>query len=194
MLHLILGPMYSGKTTLLLSRHERYLLGGKRCLIVKYGNDIRYHEDDICTHNKHSMKAIRTTLLENIDKLVEKVDVVLIDEVQFYEDAMEFCDRWANQKKIVECYGLNGDFKREPFEQISLLIPKADHIRHLTAIDRKTGQDAPFTFRTNDDQQQEVIGGRELYVAVSRCTYQKMKSQKNRSEMTQIQKVFKKYL
>ena len=192
MLHLILGPMYSGKTTLLLSRRERYLLGGKKCLVVKYGNDLRYSEDEICAHNQRSINAIKTTLLEEVDNLVDNVDVVLIDEVQFYEDAHQYCDMWANQKKIVECYGLNGDFKREPFEQISRLIPKADHIQHLTAIDRKTGQEAPFTFRTNDDQQQEVIGGCELYVAVSRYSYLKMKSQKNRAEMTQIQKAFKK--
>jgi thymidine kinase len=73
-----------------------------------------------------------------------------------------------------------------------MVISKADRIQHLTAIDRKTGQDAPFTFRTNDNQQQEVIGGSELYVAASRYTYVKMKSQKNKAEMNQIQKAFKK--
>tara|TARA_Y100000813_G_C24138948_1_gene341464 strand:+ start:640 stop:1194 length:555 start_codon:yes stop_codon:yes gene_type:complete len=184
--------MYSGKTTLLLSRRERYVLGGKKCLVVKYGNDLRYSKNEIFSHNKTSIEATKATLLEQVDKLVDDVDVVLIDEVQFYEDAHLYCDQWANQKKIVECYGLNGDFKREPFEQISRLIPKADRIQHLTAIDRKTGQDAPFTFRTNDNQQQEVIGGSELYVAASRYTYVKMKSQKNKAEMNQIQKAFKK--
>lgn len=194
MLNLILGPMYSGKTSLLISRYERYSLGGKRCLVIKYGNDKRYHEENVCTHNEIKLKAIQTCSLATISSLVTSYDVILIDEIQFYDDASIICDDWANQKKIVECYGLNGDFRRQPFEQISLLIPKADSIQHLTAIDQKSGKDAPFTFRTNDDQQQELIGGKGLYVAVSRASYHKMIDQKNRAEMNQIQKAFRKNL
>jgi thymidine kinase len=194
MLNLILGPMYSGKTSLLISRFERYSLGGKRCLVIKYGNDKRYNEEHVCTHNEIKLKAIQTLLLGTISSLIENYDVILIDEIQFYDDAASVCDEWANQKKTVECYGLNGDFRRQPFEQISLLIPKADKIQHLTAIDRKSGNEAPFTFRTNDDQQQELIGGKGLYVAVSRGSYYKMKNQKNRAEMNQIEKAFRKNL
>ena len=64
--------------------------------------------------------------LEQVDNIIQDYDVVCIDEVQFYPDSSIFCDKWANQGKIVEASGLNGDFKRQPFEQISKLIPLAD--------------------------------------------------------------------
>ena len=145
-LKIILGPMFSGKTTMLLSRLERYKLGGKKCIVIKYNKDTRYDDNMICTHNKYKHDALNTELLNNLSNKIKDYDVILIDEIQFYSDAAWTCDLWAN-KKIIECYGLSGDYKREPFEQISLLIPLCDNITHLTAIDKNNGEEAPFTFR-----------------------------------------------
>lgn len=181
MLHLFIGPMYSGKSTLLLSRFERYKIGGKSCIIIKYDKDIRYDSNNIITHEmaKYScdckkFSAINTNLLQSIEHLISHYDVILIDEIQFYKDAATICDKWANQGKIVECYGLSGDFKREPFEPVSKLIPLADSIQHLTAIDKTTGSLAPFTHRLTKDTNQELIGGEEIYQAVSRETFKFM--------------------
>ena len=74
----------------------------------------------------------------------------------------------ANQNKIVEVAGLNGDFNQEPFEQISKLIPKVDSLIHLTAIDTKKGIDAPFTVRLIKSNKQKIIGGKEIYDVVCR--------------------------
>jgi thymidine kinase len=179
MICLFIGPMYSSKTTTLLARLERYELGGKKCIIIKYKNDNRYDTDSmVVTHSQYKHDAICAITLADIDHLIDSYDVILIDEIQFYNDAAFMCDIWANKGKIVECYGLSGDYKREPFEQISKLIPLCDKITHLTAIDRTNGEDAPFSFRMNNDTKQEIIGGEDMYIALSRKSYLKMYNQK----------------
>lgn len=167
-LHLIIGPMFSGKSTLLLTRYRRYKIAGKRCLLVKYAGDNRYEEDSIVTHDRLSYKAVSCHTLAEIEPELADYDVICIDEIQFYPDAAEYCDRWANQGKIVEACGLSGDFRRKPFEQISLLISLADDIQHVKAVCRDTGLDAPFSKRVSTETEQEVIGGTDKYLAVSR--------------------------
>lgn len=170
-LNIIIGPMYSGKTSELLSRYCRYKVAGKKCLLVKFNKDDRYDKDKIVTHNLFSQDAISCTDLCEIDNLINDYDVILIDEVQFYSDSHIYCDKWAYQNKIVEASGLNGDYLRKPFEQISLLIPLSDKITHLTAVDKDDGNDAPFTARLSDKSEQTLIGGNETYKAVNRSNY-----------------------
>ena len=110
--------------------------------------------------------------LKKAGKYIPKdYDIILIDEIQFYPDAHIFCDKWANEGKIIEASGLNGDYRRKPFEQISLLIPLCDNIKHLVAVDKKDGNDAPFTCRLSDDNQQTLIGGNDIYQAMNRNNY-----------------------
>lgn len=165
--------MFSGKTTMLLSRLERYKIGGKRCIVVKYDKDTRYDEHKICSHLQVKHDALKSNFLEKIESQVMEYDVIMIDEIQFFKDASIYCSHWANKGIIVEVYGLNGDFQQKPFEQISLLIPQSDKITHLTAIDRKNGLDAPFTIRTTNEKEQEIIGGQDIYKAVSRLSLNK---------------------
>lgn len=172
-LNLIIGPMFSGKSTLLLTRYRRYKIAGKRCLLVKYARDNRYvsSEESIITHDKIQYKAISCHNLQEIDEMTSQYDVICIDEIQFYPDAALYCDLWANRGLIVEACGLNGDFRRQPFEQISLLIPLCDDIQHVKAVCKDTGKDAPFSKRLTDEQEQEVIGSTDKYLAVSRERY-----------------------
>ena len=102
---------------------------------------------------------------------ISEYDVILIDEIQFYPDANIFCDKWANEGKIIEASGLNGDFQRKPFEQISLLIPLCENITHLVAVDKHSGDNAPFTVRLTKESQQTLIGGQEKYQAMNRVNY-----------------------
>ena len=163
--------MYSGKSTTLLSRYRRYKFANKNCLLIKYSKDIRYKKNNIVTHDSLEYEAKNCTLLKEIDNIINNYDVICIDEVQFYEDAYIYCDKWANQGLIVEACGLNGDFERKPFNQISLLIPLADKIDHITAIDETNGFEAPFTKRITKEKDQEVIGGKDKYRASSRILF-----------------------
>lgn len=172
-LNLIIGPMFSGKSTILLTRYRRYQIAGKRCLLVKYAKDRRYDssEEMLVTHDQLSYKATSCHQLEDIKSLVKNYDVICIDEIQFYPDASYYCDLWANTGKIVEVCGLNGDYRRQPFTQISLLIPLAEHISFVTAVCKDTGEEAPFSARLSNESEQEVIGSTDKYQAVSRSRY-----------------------
>lgn len=170
-IHLILGPMYSGKTSELIKRYDRYTIGGKKCLMIKYKNDTRYASDAVVTHNGTKVESHVTENLYELDQMVQDFDVICIDEIQFYQDAPIFCDKWANDGKIIICCGLNGSFKRKPFPVISSLIPLVDDISFLTAICEDTGNEAPFSHRTTEDQEDQVIGGKEMYQAVDRKSY-----------------------
>lgn len=172
-LNLIIGPMFSGKSTMLLTRYRRYGIAGKKCLLVKYAGDNRYENSEahLITHDHLKYKAVSCHKLEEIDQLVRQYEVICIDEIQFYVDACAFCDKWANEGKIIEACGLSGDFRRQPFPQISLLIPLCDDIQHVKAVCQATGDDAPFSKRLTDEEEQEVIGSTDKYAAVSRQQY-----------------------
>lgn len=182
-LNLIIGPMFSGKSTMLLTRYRRYRIAGKRCLLVKYAGDKRYDqsEDSIVTHDQLRYKAVSCRKLADIQHLLSQYDVVCIDEIQFYPDAVRYADAWATAGKIVEVCGLSGDFKREAFEQISQIIPKADSIQHVTAVCRITGKEAPFSQRISTETEQEVIGGTDKYRAASRQAYFAQEQLKSKS-------------
>lgn len=173
--------MFSGKSTLLLTRYRRYQIAGKKCILIKYSKDNRYDNsaEMLVTHDKVSYRAKSCTSLEEVDKLVQGYEVICIDEIQFYPDASKYCDKWANEGKIVEACGLSGDFRRQPFEQISLLIPMCDDISHVKAVCKDTGLDAPFSKRLTDEQEQEVIGSTDKYQAVSRQKFFNKPNQKN---------------
>ena len=169
--NLILGPMYSGKTSELLRRLNRYKIAKKKCLLIKFDEDNRYDDEYVCTHDQVKHKAVKCNKLEKVNNIITNYDVICIDEVQFYSDSSIYCDKWANDGKIVEACGLNGDFNKKPFEQITKLIPQVDDLIFLKAVDKNTGQDAPFTFRLSNNKEQKVIGGLDIYSAVSRTSY-----------------------
>ena len=170
-INIIIGPMYSGKSTTLLTRYNRYKIAKKRCILVKYKNDDRYDKSMVMTHDNKGFEAISCFKLEEINNKIKDFDVICIDEIQFYEDACVYCDLWANQNKIIEVCGLNGDYKRKPFEQISLLIPLVNDITFLKAVDEENGEDAIYTKRIVDNEERELIGGKESYIACSRKNY-----------------------
>ena len=178
-IELIIGHMFSGKTTELLRRLNRHKLANKRVLIVKYAQDNRYSENVVCTHdnikNDNSFSIVNTTDLNVVaDYLLlemessRPIDVIGIDEGQFYEDINFFCDLWANyhNKKII-ISGLNGDYKRHIFENLISLFPICEKITKLTSICR-CGNDASFTHRKIKDTKQEIIGGKDIYEPLCR--------------------------
>ncbi len=170
-INLILGPMWSCKTTELIRRYKRYTLGMKKCMMIKYKNDTRYDNAMVVTHDGHKIEAFACEVLCEADLEIQNYDVICIDEVQFYKDADVYIDKWANQGKIIVASGLNGNFKRQEFPIISKLIPLAENISFYTAVCKETGKDATFTKINVDNDIIEVIGGSELYSAVDRQTY-----------------------
>ena len=175
--NLILGPMFGSKTSELIRQYNRYTIGGKKCIMVKYAHDTRYHKEKIVTHDNIMVDALVCEYLYQIDDQINSYDVILVDEIQFYKDAHIYCDKWAISGHIVEACGLNGTFERKQFPIISKLIPQVENITHLKAVCRDTGADAVFSkLITNESKELanvdgELIGGNDLFVAVDRETF-----------------------
>ena len=170
---LILGCMFSGKTSELIARYDSYTLAGKSCLMIKYIGDNRYSSTDVITHNGIKVTAYKCENLWELEcnNVLNTYDIICIDEVQFYSDAHIYCDKWATDGKIVIASGLNGTSERKPFKIISKLVPKADNIIFKTAICRESGCDASFSDSKVVKTEEKLIGGAETYRAVDRKTY-----------------------
>ncbi|CAJ0603787.1 unnamed protein product [Cylicocyclus nassatus] len=178
----ILGPMFSGKTTELLRMHDRQMIARRKCVLVKYAGDTRYDPELVATHTQ--MKGQGITLKAH--KLAEveaqifdpTVQVVSIDEGQFFSDCAETCDRLANMGKVVYVAVLNGTFERKPFPQVSLLLPYSDEIKQVVAVCVGCGADASYSFRNTLDKKVEVIGGQDTYRALCRACYMEESSRR----------------
>ena len=174
-IQLILGNMFSGKTSELLRRYRRYKIAGKSCILIKYKGDVRYDDKMIVTHDgaKIEAKVLTCALLSEVNSNIIHYDVICIDEIQFYKDAHIFCDLWANKGKIIIASGLSGTFNRTPFPIISRLIPLAESVDVLNAICVPTAKEASFTKLTieNTTGGTEIIGGAEMYIPVDRKTF-----------------------
>ena len=156
-IELIIGPMFSGKSTELLRRMRRHQIANRKCLVIKYHKDDRYlleeNQDLLSTHAKETCPALPVSSLKDeafYPSLYNKVanyDVIGIDEGQFFDyDLVIFCDALATDGKIVIVSALSGSYKRDPWASISKLIPYVDDIQMLTAVCECTA-DAPFTHR-----------------------------------------------
>ncbi len=169
--NLILGCMFSSKTSELMKRYRRHVIGGKKCIAIKYKYDTRYDADMVINHDGIKIDAIACEHLIEVDDMVVGYDVVCVDEIQFYKDAHVFCEKWANEGKIVEACGLSGTFNRTPFPVISRLVPLAEDIVVLKAVYAGTGESASFTKLLVSKGVQndiELIGGADKYRPVTR--------------------------
>lgn len=173
-IEVILGCMFSGKSTELLRRTNRYKAIGKQILLINHEYDIRTN-DAIQTHSNIKQTAIKTSELSNIleTKEFNKADVIGIDEAQFFPDLLRFVESAELCNKIIIVAGLDGDYKRKPIGQILQIIPLCDEVVKLNAMDMidKDGSPGIFSKRIVDTEGQVLVGANESYKAVSRKNY-----------------------
>ena len=170
MITLIVGPMFSGKSTMLLTYERRFNIIKKNVITINHSFDTRYSSEcKITTHNLLSSSCINhitagsNTELDKYNDLFETMDVIIIDEVQFFSGISEFVNKWALKGKYIVCAGLNSDYKMDPFPYMSSLFSVADKIIHLCSTCSKCGEDAPFTQRLTEDKTVNVVGGIDTY-------------------------------
>lgn len=168
-IQLILGPMFSGKSTELMRRIKRYQVAARKCLTIKYAKDKRYSDSKMAAHDGQSIAAIQAEELLTLISTASKFDVIGLDEGQFFTDVVEFAENLANIGKTVVIAALDGTYQRQKFNRILELVPLSEHVVKLNAVCMMCAGDAAFTKRikSNDDRL-EVIGGAETYMATCR--------------------------
>ncbi|CAM38921.1 putative thymidine kinase [Leishmania braziliensis MHOM/BR/75/M2904] len=198
-IELIIGPMFAGKTTELMRRVKREIHARHSCFVIKYSKDTRYDEHNVASHDQLMLRAqAAVSQLKEVQDTWQRFDVLAIDEGQFFSDLVDFCNTAADAGKVVMVSALDGDYRRKPFGQICELVPYCEAVDKLTAVCMMCHeQPACFTRRTVKVEQQELIGGADMYIATCRECYTKQQLpsiEEMRTQQMAIKEVEKRYL
>ena len=170
-LQIILGCMYSGKSTELIARVKRFKSIGMRCLVINHSADTRVGGDFVQTHDKTKLNAIKTDDIMLVN--TKGFDVIAIDEAQFFQNLETAVLLMLKQRSVVIIAGLSGDYKRQKFGQILDLIPMADDVTFKKALCSKCChpiKTATFTKRLDDNQNKVSVSS--SYISVCRQCYE----------------------
>lgn len=173
-LQIIIGPMFSNKTTTLINYYND-LINTYNTIVINHKSDNRYDNADVITsHNQKKVDAIKLVELSNLNKDIYKdVEYILIDESQFFGDLCKFVLKSLDDNKHVILAGLNGDFKCKPFMNIMILIPYADNVKFMTSYCSHCIKKTPgfLNHRLNENKEKEFIGTNKDYVVLCRKHY-----------------------
>ena len=181
-LELILGPMFSGKTSKLIEIYKQCEFCNITVSAINYIGDTRYSTTMISSHDMKMIPCIQGSSIHDIlngengksnTARLNESDVILINEGQFFCDILEHVEYWVEKcKKRVYVCGLDGDFKRSPIGNLLEMVPLCDKIDKLTSLcsNCKDGTRAIFSYRVTDEKEQIVIGSSN-YIPVCRKCY-----------------------
>tara|TARA_B110000495_G_C22943934_1_gene552471 strand:+ start:393 stop:1004 length:612 start_codon:yes stop_codon:yes gene_type:complete len=172
-IHLVLGPMYSGKSSELIQIIKKYKLLGIEIMTINHSFDTRYGSNKIVTHDGNDVECVQTdnlmSLKDNPNYIKSKV--IVIEEGQFFTDLFDFVIHCCyTDNKRVYIAGLNGDFQKKSMGDILKLIPQCDSLVKLSALcmECKDGTLAHFSKRIIDNTNDIVIGSVDTYIPVCR--------------------------
>ncbi|PWT72652.1 MAG: thymidine kinase, partial [Bacteroidetes bacterium] len=153
-------------------RLKRVKIANLKVEIFKPSVDIRYHEENIVSHDENAIHSIPIADSKMILDLASNVDVVGIDEAQFFDNQLpDVCDALALRGIRVIVAGLDMDYTAKPFGQIPFLLAKADYITKLHAICVRCGNIASYSYRKVADNSQFLLGKKDLYEPRCRICY-----------------------
>ena len=171
-IEVICGSMFSGKTEELIRRLKRVKIANLSVEIFKPKIDQRYHEQNIVSHDENAIISTPIDNSQTILILAQNVDVIGIDEAQFFDDQLpDVCDQLALRGIRVIVAGLDMDYTGKPFGQMPNLLAKADYITKLHAICVRCGNIANYSFRKSSNSSQVVLGEKDLYEPRCRKCY-----------------------
>ena len=179
-LEVITGPMFSGKSEELIRRLKRAKIARQRVACYKPDIDLRYHRTAIASHSEQTMEAAVVT--PNSDRLrealfatdlVAKVDVVGLDEAQFFDNGIQplALELVALGKRVILA-GLDTTFANEPFGPVPALMALADRVTKLNAVCMVCGQPAIHTQRLGTSTELVMVGAAGMYEARCRAHFQ----------------------
>jgi thymidine kinase len=187
-LEIILGCMYSGKTSKLVEIYKQCQFCNIPVAVINHSIDKRYDDNLLSTHDKVMIPCIQTNKLIDVwyyndinthlkflgdsVKLIN-ADVILINEGQFFDDLYPAVKHMLQHGKQIYIGGLDGDFERKRFGQILDLIPLCDKVTKLTSLCSlcKNGRPGIFSKRITSEKEQTVVGS-DNYIPVCRNCYE----------------------
>lgn len=188
-LELIIGPMFSGKTSKLFSIYKQCKFCNIAVEVINHSCDTRYHMSMLSSHDKLMIPCIQTESLDELwnykkldepyNKIAEyhislrSAQVILINEAQFFSDLVDVVVDMLREGKQVYVCGLDGDFQRKKFGTLLDLIPLCDKVTKMTSLCSlcKNGEAGIFSMRLTKETHQTVIGS-DNYIPVCRACYE----------------------
>jgi len=178
-IEVVCGSMFSGKTEELIRRLKRAKFAKQRVEIFKPQIDTRYSEEEVVSHDSNSIHSTPVTSSGNILLLASDVDVIGIDEAQFFDNNLvDVCNKLADQGIRVIVAGLDMDFKGKPFGPIPQIMACAEYVTKVHAICVKCGALAQNSHRLSDTDKLVVLGETDIYEPLCRSCFNKATNKK----------------
>ncbi|HPF50439.1 MAG TPA: thymidine kinase [Draconibacterium sp.] len=173
-IEVIAGSMFSGKTEELIRRLKRAKIAKQKVEIFKPAIDVRYSVTEVVSHDENSIRSTPVENSSNILLLSGNVDVIGIDEAQFFDNGLvDVVIKLANMGVRVIIAGLDMDFKGVPFGPIPGLMAVADYVTKVHAICVRCGSIAQFSHRLSEKEQVVLLGEKDVYEPLCRSCYNK---------------------
>ncbi len=174
-IEVVCGSMFSGKTEELIRRMKRAQFAKQRVEIFKPTVDKRYHDEMVVSHDANQIRSTPVDSAEQIRLLTSEVDVVGIDEAQFFDDEIvNVCNDLANRGIRVIVAGLDMDFMGKPFGPMPALMATAEYVTKVHAVCTRTGNLAHYSHRMTANKDLVVLGETDIYEPLSRAAYFKV--------------------
>ena len=177
-IEVVCGSMFSGKTEELIRRLRRAQFAKQKVEIFKPAIDTRYSDEEVVSHDHHANPSTPIDSSASILLLAEDIDVVAIDEAQFFDMGLvDVCNQLANRGVRVIVAGLDMDFKGVPFGPMPALCAIADDVTKVHAICVKCGNLAYLSHRTVQSNRRVLLGETQQYEPLCRECYQRVTAQ-----------------
>lgn len=168
-IEIIAGSMFSGKTEELIRRLKRAKIARQRVEIFKPVIDTRYSEEQVVSHDSNAIHSTPVSNSANILLLASDVDVVGIDEAQFFDTGLiDVCNTLASNGVRVLVAGLDMDFRGKPFGPIPALLATAEYVTKVHAICMNCGDLAQFSHRKTQAENLVLLGEKDIYEPLCR--------------------------
>ncbi len=173
-IEIICGSMFSGKTEELIRRLKRAKFANQKVEIFKPAIDIRYSEEEVVSHDAHTILSTPVESSDSILLLTGDVDVVGIDEVQFFDNnIVNVCQQLADRGVRVICAGLDMDYLGKPFGPMPHLMAVAEYVTKVHAICVKCGNLAHHSHRLSASDKLVELGEKDIYEPICRHCFNK---------------------
>lgn len=163
-IEVICGCMFSGKTEELIRRLKRAQFAHQKVEIFKPLTDVRYHDENIVSHNANEIRSTPVDSSLNILLMAGDAEVIGVDEAQFFDKELpNVCAQLASRGIRVIAAGLDMDYRAQPFGPMPNLMAQAEYVTKVHAICMKCGDLATHSFRTSQENSLVLLGEKESY-------------------------------